>query len=114
MTLPATTLSQELAEAGPYRRIIPCLDVTAGRVVKGVEFVDLRDAGDPVELGALGAVLGEGRATGQRAFVGSVKTNIGHTEGAAGVAGLVKVALALDRGAIPPSLHCKCAGCAIN
>ena len=32
------------------RRIIPCLDVTAGRVVKGVNFVDLRDAGDPVEI----------------------------------------------------------------
>ena len=32
-------------------RVIPCLDVTAGRVVKGVNFVDLRDAGDPVELG---------------------------------------------------------------
>jgi cyclase len=35
---------------GPYRRIIPCLDVTAGRVVKGIEFVALRDAGDPVAL----------------------------------------------------------------
>src|SRR5687768_15523001 len=34
------------------RRVIPCLDVTDGRVVKGVEFVDLRDAGDPVELAA--------------------------------------------------------------
>lgn len=34
------------------RRIIPCLDVTGGRVVKGVQFVDLRDAGDPVELAA--------------------------------------------------------------
>lgn len=33
-------------------RVIPCLDVTAGRVVKGVNFVDLRDAGDPVELAA--------------------------------------------------------------
>src|SRR3546814_19927862 len=33
-------------------RIIPCLDVDAGRVVKGVKFVDLRDAGDPVELAA--------------------------------------------------------------
>ena len=32
------------------KRIIPCLDVTAGRVVKGVNFVDLRDAGDPVEI----------------------------------------------------------------
>jgi cyclase len=35
-----------------YRRVIPCLDVTDGRVVKGVEFVNLRDAGDPVELAA--------------------------------------------------------------
>src|SRR6476661_4658625 len=34
------------------RRVIPCLDVTEGRVVKGVHFVDLRDAGDPVELAA--------------------------------------------------------------
>jgi cyclase len=34
------------------KRIIPCLDVTAGRVVKGVNFVDLRDAGDPVEIAA--------------------------------------------------------------
>jgi len=34
------------------RRIIPCLDVTDGRVVKGVNFVNLRDAGDPVELAA--------------------------------------------------------------
>jgi cyclase len=36
----------------PAKRIIPCLDVTAGRVVKGVRFVDLRDAGDPAELAA--------------------------------------------------------------
>jgi len=34
------------------KRIIPCLDVKDGRVVKGVKFVDLRDAGDPVELGS--------------------------------------------------------------
>ena len=41
-----------MAEAGALltRRVIPCLDVTEGRVVKGVEFVNLRDAGDPVEL----------------------------------------------------------------
>jgi cyclase len=35
-----------------YKRVIPCLDVSGGRVVKGVEFLDLRDAGDPVELAA--------------------------------------------------------------
>ena len=38
------------------KRIIPCLDVTGGRVVKGVNFVDLRDAGDPVEAAALTAL----------------------------------------------------------
>jgi cyclase len=37
-------------DAGHYKRVIPCLDVDGGRVVKGVGFVDLRDAGDPVEL----------------------------------------------------------------
>ena len=37
---------------GLAKRVIPCLDVTAGRVVKGVKFVELRDAGDPVEIAA--------------------------------------------------------------
>ena len=62
-------------------------------------------AGDPVELAALGAVLGEGRAADRPCLVGSVKTNIGHTEGAAGVAGLIKAALALKHRTVPPSLH---------
>jgi acyl transferase domain-containing protein/acyl carrier protein len=64
-------------------------------------------AGDPVELGALSTVLGEGRNPGGRARVGSVKTNFGHTEGAAGIAGLIKAALCLHHQAIPASLHCK-------
>ncbi len=46
------SLMEGLPDTGPYRRIIPCLDVTAGRVVKGIEFLNLRDAGDPVELAA--------------------------------------------------------------
>lgn len=62
-------------------------------------------AGDPVELKAIGVVLGEGRPAGNRCLVGSVKTNFGHTEGAAGVAGLIKVALSLKHGLIPASLH---------
>jgi 8-amino-7-oxononanoate synthase len=61
--------------------------------------------GDPVEMEALGAVLAEGRKPGNCCAVGSVKTNIGHTETAAGVAGLIKVALALKHQQIPPSLH---------
>ncbi len=61
--------------------------------------------GDPIEINALGAVLGSGRLPGQSCAIGSVKTNIGHLEAAAGVAGLIKVALALKHGQIPPSLH---------
>lgn len=63
--------------------------------------------GDPVELGAIGQVLGAERPHGQTLFVGSVKTNIGHTEGAAGIAGLIKAALAVQSGRIPASLHLK-------
>ncbi len=71
-------------------------------------------AGDPVELDALARVLREGRAAASRTRVGSVKTNIGHTEGAAGVAGLIKVALALHHGRIPASLHCREPSPAVN
>ncbi|HEX4913171.1 MAG TPA: polyketide synthase, partial [Vicinamibacterales bacterium] len=62
-------------------------------------------AGDPVELEALGAVLGEGRHPHRPCRVGSVKTNIGHTEGAAGLAGLIKAALSLHHRVLPKSLH---------
>lgn len=62
-------------------------------------------AGDPVELGAIGTVLGAGRGAARPCLVGSVKTNFGHTEGAAGVAGLIKAALALRHGVLPASLH---------
>ena len=61
--------------------------------------------GDPIEAKALGAVLAQGREAGRVCRIGSVKTNIGHLEPAAGIAGLVKVALALKYGMIPPSLH---------
>jgi len=61
--------------------------------------------GDPIEAKALGAVLSVNREAGRPCAVGSVKTNIGHLEAAAGIAGLIKVALALKHREIPPSLN---------
>jgi acyl transferase domain-containing protein len=61
--------------------------------------------GDPIEVKALGAVLGRDRPTGRPCALGAVKTNIGHLEAAAGIAGLIKVALALEHREIPPNLH---------
>jgi len=61
--------------------------------------------GDAIEANALGTILADGRPPGSRCLIGSVKTNIGHLEAAAGVAGLIKVALALRHRAIPPSLN---------
>jgi acyl transferase domain-containing protein len=63
--------------------------------------------GDLVEIGALTAVLGEGRATNSPLLVGSVKTNIGHLEAASGIAGIIKTVLALQHRRLPPHLHFK-------
>jgi phthiocerol/phenolphthiocerol synthesis type-I polyketide synthase C len=61
--------------------------------------------GDPIEAKALGAVFGVARGDGDRCRIGSVKSNMGHLEAAAGIAGLMKTALALRHGRIPSSLH---------
>lgn len=61
--------------------------------------------GDPIESLALGAVLGRDRAEGQHFWIGSVKTNLGHLEGAAGIAGFIKGALTAKHGIVPPNLH---------
>ena len=60
--------------------------------------------GDPIEIGALQAVYGQ---TGKILSVGSIKTNIGHAEGAAGLAGVAKAIMALQKASIPPSLNFK-------
>jgi acyl transferase domain-containing protein len=62
-------------------------------------------AGDPVELQALGDVFGEGRPEERPCLVGSAKSNIGHLEGVAGFAGLIKAALVLRHRVVPPTLH---------
>ena len=62
-------------------------------------------AGDPVEAGALHAVMGKGRRADRPLYIGSVKTNVGHTETASGFASIIKVVLALEKGQIPPSIN---------
>lgn len=61
--------------------------------------------GDPIEATAIGTVLSEERDQDQPIMLGSVKTNIGHLEAAAGVAGLIKTSLALHHKKIPAHLH---------
>lgn len=68
--------------------------------------------GDPVELEALNLAFGQN--SGHRCAIGSVKTNIGHTDAAAGVAGLIKTALSLKYKMLPASLHYKEANPNVN
>ncbi len=81
----------------------------AGVSPSAVQYVEAHGTGtalgDPIEAKALSAVLCENRSLESSLRVGSVKSNIGHLEAAAGIAGLIKAVLAIKNRAIPPSLH---------
>uniref|UniRef100_UPI0027393CBF type I polyketide synthase n=1 Tax=Symbioplanes lichenis TaxID=1629072 RepID=UPI0027393CBF len=81
----------------------------AGADPAQVQYVELHGTGtrvgDPIEAEALGAVLGRGRPASRPLVVGSVKTNIGHLEGAAGIAGLLKTVLMIRHRAVAASLN---------
>ncbi|KAK3688670.1 hypothetical protein B0T22DRAFT_407287 [Podospora appendiculata] len=63
--------------------------------------------GDPIEVGAIASVFKDSRQANEPLRIGSVKTNIGHTETASGVAAIIKVAMALEKKQIPPSINFK-------
>ena len=81
----------------------------AGLAPQAVGYIETHGTGtplgDPIEVEALNAVYGHQRAAGQPLLIGSAKSNIGHLEAAAGMAGLIKAALTLRHGSLPASLH---------
>ncbi len=81
----------------------------AGIQPESVSYVEAHGTGtalgDPIELQALGAVYGAAHTQEAPLHVGSVKTNVGHMEAAAGIGGLIKTVLAIQHGQIPPHLH---------
>jgi acyl transferase domain-containing protein len=99
LTVPYGPAQQEV-----MRRALRTADVEPRQVT----FVEAHGTGtslgDPVELQSLAAVYGA-RSGDRPLLTGSVKTNFGHLEAAAGVAGLIKVVLALEHGEMPPQLH---------
>jgi len=100
LTVPSSAAQQDVLSLA-YQR--------AGVDPASVQYVELHGtgtpAGDPVEAAALGSVLGTARQRTTPLRVGSVKTNIGHLEGAAGIAGLIKTVLCLQHRELPASLN---------
>ncbi|MCK9923148.1 acyltransferase domain-containing protein, partial [Frankia sp. AgPm24] len=94
---------------GAQEEVLHAAYARAAVAPSAARFVELHGTGtpvgDPIEAAALGAVLGRDRGQDEPLLVGSVKTNIGHLEGAAGIAGLLKAVLSVAAGTLPASLH---------
>ncbi|MBJ7339969.1 type I polyketide synthase [Mycolicibacterium sp.] len=84
-----------------------CAD--AGVAPSEIDYVEAHGTGtllgDPIEARALGAVYGRGRQADSPLLAGAIKTNLGHLEAAAGIVGLIKTTMAMQRGTIPANLH---------
>ena len=98
------------APNGPSQEaVIRSALVNAGVEPTQVDYLEAHGTGtslgDPIEVQALAAILGKGRSKDNPVMIGSVKTNFGHLEAAAGIAGLLKVVLSLQHQEIPPHLH---------
>ncbi|MGB3476654.1 MAG: acyltransferase domain-containing protein, partial [Mycobacterium sp.] len=96
------TAPNTIAQIDAISRALRSADVTANSVNLIETHGTGTALGDPIEFEALADVYGRGAA---KCALGAVKTNIGHLEAAAGIAGFIKAALSVQHGQIPPNLH---------
>lgn len=114
--IPSSAVNQDGASSGltvpnggAQQRLIGTALARAGWAGGDVDYLEAHGTGtplgDPIEVQAAAAAYGDARDADRPLLMGSVKTNIGHTESASGAAGLIKVILSLQHGLLPQSLH---------